>query len=269
MTALASVLVLVAVLLVLPAPVGRRLELPAVPAGPVGARRPRVRLALLVLVPAVALLVTAAVAGPRSAVLAASATVVVCTALGLIRLRERRGAAARARAAVAEACTLVAANLRTGMVPAQALAVSAESCAVLQEARQTLALGGDVATVWRRQADREGLGGLQELARAWQVGTQTGASLTGTLDEVARALQAELALRDVVGSELAAPRATGRIMAVLPALGLGLGYLLGGDPVHWLAAGPAGWTCLLAGTVLACVGVLWIEALSLRAAAQG
>ena len=126
-----------------------------------------------------------------------------------------------------------------------------------------------MVAVWHRQAKEEGLGGLLDLARAWQVGTRSGASLTATLDQVAAALAADESLRAVVGSELAAPRATGKLMAALPALGVGMGYLLGGDPLGWLVQGPAGGTCLVLGTALACGGVLWIESLARRTGTPG
>ena len=93
--------------------------------------------------------------------------------------------------------------------------------------------------------------------------------MSAVLELVAEGLAADQSLRAVVASELSAPRATGKVMAVLPGCGIGLGYLLGGEPVGWLLAGPLGWGCLLGGVVLACLGVLWIETLAARAAAQG
>ena len=51
-------------------------------------------------------------------------------------------------------------------------------------------------------------------------------------------------------------------MAVLPLCGIGLGYVLGGDPIDFLVSGPFGWACLVGGASLAAVGVLWIEALA-------
>jgi tight adherence protein B len=86
--------------------------------------------------------------------------------------------------------------------------------------------------------------------------------MSSTLDQAATSLAADQALTQVVNSELAAARATGKVMAILPGCGLGIGYLLGGDPARWLLAGPAGWACLLGGVALACAGVLWIEALA-------
>ncbi|HXD24490.1 MAG TPA: pilus assembly protein TadB, partial [Propionibacteriaceae bacterium] len=115
---------------------------------------------------------------------------------------------------------------------------------------------------------RPGHAGLLELGRAWQISIETGAPMSSTLDQVAASLSADQALTQVVNSELAAARATGKVMAVLPGCGIGIGYLLGGDPAHWLLAAPMGWTCLLSGVVLACAGVLWIEALARQASGE-
>jgi tight adherence protein B len=274
MTLLAALLALGAVLLALPGRVGRRLDRAGMSARPVSAttgrgwRRWREPVLLTLVLLAAAVLAFLLV-GSRGAVFTAAGAILAGTAVRLAGLRARRVGAARAREAVAEACALLSANLRVGMVPARALGRAAEDCAVLHEAQRTLVLGGDVTAVWRRQAEADGLGGLRDLARAWQVGTRGGASLTGTLEQVAAGLSADVALRAVVGSELAASRATGKVMAVLPVLGVGMGYLLGGDPLQWLSGALPGWICLVAGVALACAGVLWIEALARGAAAQG
>jgi tight adherence protein B len=164
---------------------------------------------------------------------------------------------------------VLASYLRVGQVPSAALAIAAADCDVLREGHQTHTLGGDVVHVWREQAQRDGHRGLLELARAWQVSTETGAPMSSTLDQVVTSLSADQELSRVVNSELAAARATSKVMAALPPCGIGIGYLLGGDPAHWLLAGPAGWVCLLTGVFLACAGVLWIEALARQATADG
>jgi tight adherence protein B len=150
-----------------------------------------------------------------------------------------------------------------------ALAIAAADCDVLREGHRAHTLGGDVVSVWRQQARHRGHIGLLDLARAWQVSVETGAAMSSMLDQVATSLSADQSLIGVVNSELAAARATSKVMAALPLCGIGLGYLLGGDPAHWLLAGPAGWACLLLGVLLACVGVLWIEALARRASPEG
>jgi tight adherence protein B len=215
---------------------------------------------------AAALVSAGAVSGSRAMVLAAAALVVGWTVAGLTirRLAARR--ADRVRVEVARACAALASYVRIGQVPAEALALAAVDCPVLREAHRTQDLGGDVTRVWRAQAGQPGGSGLLELARAWQVATDTGAPMSATLEQVAEALTADLGLRAVVDSELAAPRATSKVMAALPACGIGLGYLLGGDPVDWLLASPVGGLCLVAGVVLACAGVLWIDMLASAAA---
>jgi tight adherence protein B len=207
--------------------------------------------------------------GPRGAVVTTAVVLIMGTVAGLVAQYRRRRSARRAQADVAHACTVLASYLRVGQVPSAALAIAAADCEVLREGHQAHTLGGNVVQVWRQQAQRAGYRGLLELARAWQISLETGAPMSSTLDQVATSLSSDLELNRVVSSELAAARATSKVMAALPPCGIGIGYLLGGDPARWLLAGPAGWACLLSGILLACAGVLWIEALARRAAADG
>ncbi|HEX7146086.1 MAG TPA: pilus assembly protein TadB [Actinomycetota bacterium] len=204
--------------------------------------------------------------GARGAVLGLALLVLGWTLTGLLRNHRGTRLVRRRQDEVARACAALAAQLRIGQVPSVALAGAAGDHPVLRESRDGQDLGGDVVRVWRSQARQPGHAGLLELARAWQVSGRTGAPMSASLDQVAAALAAEQDLRAVVAGELSAPRATGKVMAVLPGCGVGLGYLLGGEPIGWLLGGPLGWGCLLAGVVLASLGVLWIEALARRSA---
>jgi tight adherence protein B len=223
---------------------------------------------LLVGGPASVLIMIVAVGldGARGAVLGLTVLVLGWTVTALLSQRAAARVVRRRRAEVAQACAALAAQLRVGQVPSVALAAAAGDHPVLREARDANDLGGDVVRVWRGQSRQAGLSGLVELARAWQVSGRTGAPMSAALEQVAAALAADQQLRSVVAGELSAPRATGKVMAVLPGCGVVLGYLLGGEPLDWLVGGPLGWGCLLAGAVLACLGVLWIEALARRAA---
>jgi tight adherence protein B len=238
----------------------------AVRAGERRQRRFCTYLAIMIILP-VLIIGAGYVAEAQGAVLACVVLLIGATAVRLTMQYRRRRSALRARAAVAHACAVLASYLRVGQVPSAALAIAAADCAVLREGHHARTLGGEVGQVWRRQARRPGHSGLLELARAWQVSTETGAPMSSTLDQVAASLAGDQALTRVVNSELSAARATGKVMAVLPGCGIGVGYLLGGDPARWLLAGPAGWACLLAGVLLACAGVLWIEALARHASA--
>jgi tight adherence protein B len=206
--------------------------------------------------------------GARGAVLGLALVVIGGTIARLARQRRRRRSALQARVDVATACAALAAQLRVGQVPSEALVVAAADCPVLRESRDAQDLGGDVARIWRSHARRPGYSGLLDLARAWDVSSRSGAPMSAVLEHVSEGLAADQSLRALVAGELSAPRATGKVMAALPLCGIGLGYLLGGEPIGWLLAAPLGWGCLLGGVVLACLGVLWIERLAERAAAQ-
>jgi tight adherence protein B len=205
----------------------------------------------------------------RGVVLASAGLLVAVTAGRLFVLYRRRRSTLRARVDVAHACTVLASYLRVGQVPSAALAIAAADCDVLREGHRAHVLGGGVVSVWRQQARREGHRGLLDLARAWQVSVETGAPMSSMLDQVAASLSADESLMPVINSELAAARATSKVMAALPPFGIGIGYLLGGDPARWFLAGPAGWACLLSGMLLGCTGVLWIEGLARRASPEG
>jgi tight adherence protein B len=239
----------------------------AVEVGP--ERHSRLGVLLALLAAAGALTLGVLVDGVRGAVVGAAVTVAGGTVarIAVLHVRDRR--ARRAQSDVARACGILASYVRVGQVPAEALVLVAVECSVLAEAAAVQQIGGNVPDALRARSLRAGHGGLLDLARAWQVSSSTGAPMAPALEEVASGLAADESLRSVVSAELAAPRSTGKLMAALPLVGVGLGYLLGGRPLEWLVAGPPGWACLLLGLLLAAAGVLWIERLARDAAAGG
>lgn len=172
------------------------------------------------------------------------------------RAREARTATARE---VSDACRLLAGLLRVGHVPASALVIAARDAPVLAEVAAVHGVGGAVAPVLRGLGDGPGRSGLAELGVAWEVAERTGASLTATLDALAERLAARQSVSDVVAAELSAPRATGRLLAALPAAGVLLGYSFGGDPLAFLTGTLPGQVGLVAGAALGCAGLLWTE----------
>lgn len=206
------------------------------------------------------------------------------------RLRERR------RAAVVGLCAALAGELRTGATPHQAvemvagehlpdpgsigslrLGPTASGAAVRVPARagllgllgvDELALdctvlvaavrfGGEVPEAFRVLATLPGAEGAAGIAACWQVASSSGAGLAEGLDRVAEGLRAEHALKETVRAELAGPRSTVGLLAMLPLFGLGMGVALGADPLRMLLHTPAGLTCLALGAVLECAGLRW------------
>ena len=106
---------------------------------------------------------------------------------------------------------------------------------------------------------------LHDLQLSLRMSESAGAPLATSLERAAE--HAEERIDAVLGrqSALAAPRATGRILSWLPLLGLGLGVLMGSDPVGVLTGSILGALTGLLGLGLAFAGRRWTAALVHRA----
>jgi tight adherence protein B len=127
--------------------------------------------------------------------------------------------------------------------------------------RATAAAGarrrGDAAV----QSERAWLG----LAAAWQVATRAGAPLAGCLRELAESLRELAQVQRDLEVALAAPRATARLVMVLPVIGVVFGSLMGFDSLHTLFATVPGLVCLGGGALLMLAAGSWNRALVRRA----
>lgn len=106
---------------------------------------------------------------------------------------------------------------------------------------------------------------LHDLQLSLHMSESAGAPLATSLERAAE--HAEERIDALLGrqSALAAPRATGRILSWLPLLGLGLGLLMGSDPVGVLTGSILGALTGLLGLGLAFAGRRWTAALVHRA----
>ena len=106
---------------------------------------------------------------------------------------------------------------------------------------------------------------LHDLQLSLRMSESVGAPLATSLERAAE--HAEERIDALLGrqSALAAPRATGRILSWLPLLGLGLGVLMGSDPVGVLTGSILGVLTGLLGLGLAFAGRRWTAALVHRA----
>jgi tight adherence protein B len=135
----------------------------------------------------------------------------------------------RADAALAESVGSLAADLRAGQQPAEALAALDDAAATRH--RSVLAV--------------------------WSVSQRSGAPAAAVLDRVEQDLRARQTQRREVTAALAGARSTGALLAVLPALGVGLGAAMGARPLVVLLAQPRGQLALVVGVALEALGVLW------------
>ncbi|WP_406510782.1 type II secretion system F family protein [Streptomyces sp. NBC_00212] len=178
-----------------------------------------------------------------------------------LRARERERARARRADEVIAWCAALAGELRAGRQPGQALAAAARDTAALGAATALVVaaakFGGDVPGALREAAREPGAEGLAGVAACWQVAVDGGAGLASGLERLEGALRAEREQQDALSSELAGPRTTVLLLALLPALGLVLGTAMGASPLRVLLHSAAGFGCLLVAGVLEVAGVWW------------
>ncbi|MBX6766996.1 MAG: type II secretion system F family protein, partial [Actinomadura rubrobrunea] len=178
-------------------------------------------------------------------------------------LRERRKQRQRWRTAIIELCDGMAAELAAGRPPDEAFHAAASvldpRIAVHLPATSTDPAGtahitsatpenirrqpcGGIATRanvltpdrLERLAEQPGAEGLRLLAACWRIGAERGGTLAAVLDGLAAALRDEEEQRQEISAQLAGPKATARLLAGLPLLGLAMAAALGADPVAFL-----------------------------------
>jgi len=106
---------------------------------------------------------------------------------------------------------------------------------------------------------------MRDLSLSLRMSENAGAPLATSLERAAE--HAEERIDAFLGrqSALAAPSATGRILSWLPLIGLGLGMLMGSDPLGVLTGSVAGALAGLLGLALALIGRRWTARLVRRA----
>ena len=151
----------------------------------------------------------------------------------------------------------VAGELRAGADTGSALQRCGSRFGVGAAAAHAARMGADIPTALEVDAARTPI--LRSVAAAWSVSQQTGAGLADVLERIADGHRRGLEVRRTLDVELAGPRATARLMSLLPAIGVGLATLLGADPLRWFISSVPAATCLLTGITLNLAGFLWIR----------
>ncbi len=169
---------------------------------------------------------------------AAGAVAAATAAVVLSRSAAERGRR-RLAGRLVESVGTLAADLRAGQQPAEALA----------------ALEGGPAT--RHRA----------VGAVWAVSERSGAPAAAVLDRVEQDLRAREAQHREIAAQLAGARSTAGLLAILPVLGIGLGAAMGARPLTVLLGDARGQLALVVGVVLEALGVLWTA--RIVSAAQG
>lgn len=176
-------------------------------------------------------------------------------------IKERRTRPQRRRTSIIELCDGMAAELSAGRTPDEAFTSAA---AVLDPhvSNELLSLPRPPPDHLEVLATQPGAEGLRLLAACWRVGSERGGTLATVLDGLASALRDEEAQRQDVSVQLAGPRATARLLAALPLLGLAMAAALGAHPIPFLCGTLPGLACLLTAIALNATGLYWTRRLA-------
>lgn len=185
------------------------------------------------------------------------------------RSRPSKRAAAWQVASI-EVCQGFAAELVAGRTAGEALVRAVHAAEfpdplVLRPLIAAARDGGDVPAALLAVAPERGGEAFRRLAACWKVSVAAGAGLSVLVDRVAGSLREAQAHRQDVAAQLAGPRATARLLAGLPVLGLLMAAGLGMRPLHFLFGSPVGVGCLILGLALDACGLWWTHRLVTRA----
>ena len=138
-------------------------------------------------------------------------------------------------------------------------AVTSTGRDVVPQALAVCRMGGDVPEALRADAGDEQL--LISLAALWQVSEGSGAAMAAALDRLIDGARDAAQVRWEVAAQLAGPRATAKVLSLLPLVGVGLGVAMGANPLGFLMGTVWGWGCLVLATLFEAAGLVWMRRL--------
>jgi tight adherence protein B len=160
---------------------------------------------------------------------------------------------------VLRSCVMLSGRLMVGELPAAALRAVAEDAPLLSSAASAVQVGARVAERLREVSTQPGCAGFQQLADGWQLAEQTGMPLAAIVGQITDSITAQNDLAEAREAELSSARATGRLLAGLPMVGLLMGFAVDADPLAFLGSTLIGQLCVLGSCALACTGLIWTE----------
>jgi tight adherence protein B len=160
---------------------------------------------------------------------------------------------------LAAALRTLSSELRAGTTPSEALARAAGEPPLWPNALAASRFGEPVDAGFMADAERnpELAMSLRQLAACWHVGVTRGSGLAVSVERLALSLRTQQELQSTLRNELAAPRATGRMLTFLPVVGVAMGYLLGADPIAWFLGSSVGALVFAIALALTIAGTVW------------
>jgi tight adherence protein B len=188
---------------------------------------------------------------------------------GTMWTRRRRHVRVRRRAvesaALQGALDVLVGELRVGVHPVAAFSVAAGEvdgavAASLRAVAARARLGADVAAGLHSVAERSLMPAhWRRLAVCWRLAQDHGLGIATLMHTAQRDIVERERFSAKVAAGMTGARTTAAILAGLPLLGIGLGELIGADPVRFLVSTGVGGWLLVIGVTLACAGLVWSD----------
>ena len=188
------------------------------------------------------------------------------------------GAAGRDGSALGRRLAIIAGQVRLGASPVGAFrggALAEGGAGVAWRGAEARNKGGEQPrpaerTEQPRPAERAEQPSAAELAEQdaaefcelWDLAQRTGMSFAPLADSIVADLEAHAAQQEKTAAAMAGARLTEVLLLAMPVGAVGIGQSMGLDPARILFGSVIGLGLLLLGSVLACAGVLWTEALN-------
>ena len=184
----------------------------------------------------------------------------LCRAGRFQHLPAQRRIERRNRSEVVGLCAAIVAELRAGRQPSEALERAGLAWpTAAPRAISAVRVGDEVVAALNLDAREPGGDGLRALAVCWQVAEHHGTGLASAVGQITASLRADEEHRRRLAAELAGPRATARLLALLPLVGIAMGQALEADPLHGLVGTSWGRLALVAGISLELCGAWWVS----------
>lgn len=173
-----------------------------------------------------------------------------------------------------DALDIVASALRAGLPPPVALALARDAtvwgrCETERVGRVVASLdqGVGTASAWLLPSDEDAaVDAYRTVGGVWDLALQTGGPLAEAVDYLSDHLREQARLHGRLEALAAGPRASARLLTLLPLVGPALAVLVGADPQDlYLSSTAAGGSAVI-GLVLTVVGWRWSRAMVARAA---
>jgi tight adherence protein B len=196
--------------------------------------------------------------------------VAACSIVGVTlwmrrRRRVRLGRRAAESEALQSALEVLVGELRVGAHPVTAFTIAATEVdgavsASLRVVAARARLGADVAAGLHSVARSSSLPGYWErLAVCWQLAQDHGLAIATLMQTAQRDIVERGRFSAKVDAGMTGARTTAAVLAGLPLLGIGLGQLIGAEPLSFLLSGGVGGWLLVIGVGLACGGLMWSD----------